>query len=307
MFESVPAGETSEVSYKMIAPVRGVHSQVTYRLSGGDPFGLLRLGRKKTGEYSMAVFPRVSGLQSFPIVPEGMLQVRETAEFARKGSGQDFLGVREYREGDSLKDIHWRSTARRGALVVKEYQKEISPTTGLVIHLASPRGSTVYHNSLEDGLRAVASLVNYCYAVGSPPVLIVPGEGGWVGLEPATLWSTLEVLAAYRPRQAGDWDLIGGLTLARHAVRGPGTLIVVSNGRPTELSKSLVSDYWGLDSCLVWVSEGSYQGADKGRRGAGEDEGELVEALRGALNLYVIEADRDIGSCLKEPATTIAE
>src|SRR5205823_4067005 len=40
----------------------------------------------------------------------------------RAGAGSELFGVREYRRGDSLRRIHWRSSARRGELVAREYE-----------------------------------------------------------------------------------------------------------------------------------------------------------------------------------------
>jgi len=54
------------------------------------------------------------------------------------GDAIEFVGTREYREGDPIKNIHWRSWARRGEPVVKEYQEEYFCRIALVLDTFLP-------------------------------------------------------------------------------------------------------------------------------------------------------------------------
>ena len=64
------------------------------------------------------------------MIPRFQWLPADSYEWGRKGIGQDYYGVREYVRGDSLRHIHWRSSARHGQLIVKEYQQEFRPTAG---------------------------------------------------------------------------------------------------------------------------------------------------------------------------------
>jgi uncharacterized protein (DUF58 family) len=50
----------------------------------------------------------------------------------RSGSGNELFGVREYRPGDPLRRIHWRSSARHGELIVREYEPPGVQTVGIL-------------------------------------------------------------------------------------------------------------------------------------------------------------------------------
>jgi len=82
-----------------------------------DPFGLCELGRSFTTVGHLTVIPQVVSLPS----------VRVAGEYAGSGDsrarsvavhGEDDAATREYRNGDDLRRVHWRSTARTGELMV---------------------------------------------------------------------------------------------------------------------------------------------------------------------------------------------
>jgi uncharacterized protein (DUF58 family) len=58
------------------------------------------------------------------------LQLRRAQQ---RGLGRDFESLREYREGDDLRDICWTATARRGSLVTRQYQTERSQPVWIVL------------------------------------------------------------------------------------------------------------------------------------------------------------------------------
>jgi uncharacterized protein (DUF58 family) len=102
-----------------------------------DPFGLERREPSLAGGGVLVVYPRLVELEQL---------FSETGTHARDGrrmllqrpSGFDLHSVRDYVEGDSLRKVHWRTTARRGHLMVKEL--EDSPREDVAVVLDAWRG-----------------------------------------------------------------------------------------------------------------------------------------------------------------------
>ena len=70
-----------------------------------------------------------------------------------RGLGRDFESLREYREGDDLRDICWTATARRGGLITRQYQTERSQAVWIVLDCGRLMRSRV-SNSPRTGIRA---------------------------------------------------------------------------------------------------------------------------------------------------------
>jgi uncharacterized protein (DUF58 family) len=88
-----------------------------------DPFGLERTRVDLPAQGALLVLPRIVELdvlfsESGPRAHDGRKLL------LRRPSGFDVHSVREYEEGESLRKVHWKSTARRGQLMVKELQDE---------------------------------------------------------------------------------------------------------------------------------------------------------------------------------------
>jgi uncharacterized protein (DUF58 family) len=93
------------------------------RLVSGDPFGLFRAERVFPAEHSMVVFPMIHEISSFisplGVLPGGQVIRRKALDITPHASG-----VREYVPGDPMKRIHWPTTARRGQIIVKEFEQD---------------------------------------------------------------------------------------------------------------------------------------------------------------------------------------
>jgi len=156
-----------------------------------DPLGFF-VSRKRSGDVEVAVaLPRFASLA-------GRVQTRElesSVASPRAGSGTEIFGVREYHSGDSLRRIHWRSSARHGELVVREFEPPGVQT--LVIYVdPSPRTSGV----ADQVARIAASEAWDCIREGGRVALWSPGLETWQGRD---LWGALDWLARY-PGVAGD-------------------------------------------------------------------------------------------------------
>ncbi len=93
------------------------------RLVSGDPFGLFRIERLFPTEHSLVVLPMIYEISSF-ISPPGLLPGGQVIRRKALDVTPHASGVREYVPGDPMKRIHWPSTARRGQLIVKEFEQD---------------------------------------------------------------------------------------------------------------------------------------------------------------------------------------
>lgn len=122
----LPAGRTALTSVERVYFKRGRHVVPAVEAVSGYPFGLARFTRPLTAPGGILVLP-----------PIGTIDVTQMRRWmTRSGTGDarvsrpsprhapadgDLRGVRPYRVGDSPRDIHWKSTARRRKLLVREY------------------------------------------------------------------------------------------------------------------------------------------------------------------------------------------
>jgi uncharacterized protein (DUF58 family) len=93
------------------------------RLVSGDPFGLFRTERAFPVEHSLVIFPMIYEISSF-ISPPGMLPGGQVIRRKALDITPHASGVREYVPGDPMKRIHWPTTARRGEIIVKEFEQD---------------------------------------------------------------------------------------------------------------------------------------------------------------------------------------
>lgn len=210
-------GATASVRYPLAPRVRGRHQlgPVTVRLA--DPLGLVEVSRMVAGSSSVLVRPTVLELH-------GLLGAVHTSA-AAGGDGGGFGGgdqsvqdslVRPYRDGDDLRTVHWRSTARRGELMVRP--QEHTRRTGTVVLLdvrpGAHRGSGPTA-SLERAITLAASTAEHLRAQGIP-VRLVTSDGVDLG-HGAQALDQLAVLGEGEQR-----NLVGATELV-----GPDTLLAV--------------------------------------------------------------------------------
>jgi uncharacterized protein (DUF58 family) len=308
-FRHLGRGVELEAEYEILAARRGVFEYADLSVSSGGTFGSTEVSRRIRVRSPLTVFPRIYPLSSFPFEPRSAAAPEEAFEWSRKGIGQDYFGVREYVRGDSLRHIHWRSSARQGLLIVKEYQQEFRPSTGLVVLLAEPAFGDVGTNSMEDGLRCAASILNYHQAMGIRPRLVLAGEATLEVLEEADLYQGLAALAGYRPVPASHALFTAdghaeALASAASELAPGSTLTVVTNAQVGSVAVMLESAA-PSDLSVVVVIDDSY--------GGDWDVGvELLEVARletpasREANLFVMTRGQEIGSCLSEPLRAIA-
>jgi len=158
VLERLGRRQASSVAYSVRADVRGRYEIGPLVIRLTDPFGLCELAR---------AFPSVDHLTVTPTVV-ALPPVRLTGEYTGTGDsrarsvavhGEDDAATREYRHGDDLRRVHWRSTARVGELMVRREEQPWESRATLVLdirkHAHKGEGPTA---SFEWAVSAVASI-----------------------------------------------------------------------------------------------------------------------------------------------------
>ncbi|KAA1417926.1 DUF58 domain-containing protein [Nocardioides humilatus] len=147
------------VSYQVRSDVRGRFEIGPLTIRIADPFGLVEIRRAVPGTAPLVVTPRTVALPRTPIVGGWSGSGEHRPQVFAAGSAED-VSVREYRRGDELRRVHWRSSARMGDLMVRREEQpwEARATVLLDNRLRAHRGQGL-GSSFEYGVVAAASLV----------------------------------------------------------------------------------------------------------------------------------------------------
>jgi uncharacterized protein (DUF58 family) len=147
------------VSYQVRSDVRGRFEIGPLTIRIADPFGLIELRRMIPGIAPLVVTPRTVVLPRIPVMGGWSGSGEHRPQAFAAGSAED-VSVREYRRGDELRRVHWRSSARVGDLMVRREEQpwEARATVLLDNRMRSHRGQGL-GSSFEFAVVAAASLV----------------------------------------------------------------------------------------------------------------------------------------------------
>lgn len=102
---------------------RGLFPLGPTKITSGDPFGLFTNSKLIPAIDNLVVLPYLARIQVLPS-PAGFLAGGRVTGRKSLETTPQAMGVRDYQPGDSLNQIHWRTTARKGQLMVKEFDQD---------------------------------------------------------------------------------------------------------------------------------------------------------------------------------------
>jgi uncharacterized protein (DUF58 family) len=134
-FLKIPEGKTQRTSYRHTFVKRGLYTLTGYRLATKFPFALFRKSRDVESALDVLVYPA-----RVPVPrPPPRAATRGDAIADRLGRRGEFFGLREGRPGDDRRDVHWKSSARSGRLLVREYEDELARRVVIGVDNALPQ------------------------------------------------------------------------------------------------------------------------------------------------------------------------
>lgn len=135
-FVRIPPRSQRTGRYHLRFPKRGRYRIGPARISSRFPLGIGERGQLMSDSASLIIHPAVGRL-----LPSWRRQQKELAEsvhrtFSRPGLFDDeFHRIREYRDDDNPRSIHWRSSARRGVLMIREHQQNRQADSLIILDL----------------------------------------------------------------------------------------------------------------------------------------------------------------------------
>jgi uncharacterized protein (DUF58 family) len=281
-------GSTLLARYVLAGVPRGRYRFEAVRAIFEDPFGLAHAESDLGSESTLLVYPRLVDLERLFSQNAGLSQAGGRV-LLRRTAGFDLHSVREYEQGESLRKVHWRTTAKRGMLMVKEL--EDTPHDEVAVLLDADARSVV-GDSFDVQVRAAGSIL-LAHAIrnrrsgltitSSPPETchVASFDGEWR--------RALELLAAAEPTGAEPLTRFLGrdASPAVHATE----LVAVTAGLDAGLADALLERAFARKpTSLVLVEAASFRpgGAPPGRDAA------LLRLQAGGVPVAVLRRGDDL-------------
>jgi uncharacterized protein (DUF58 family) len=125
--------EEVETSMRARFVARGLHHLDPFTAAAVAPLGLACGPRTSSDGVKVYVVPRIANVARLPLTIASKHQPGGVALASKAGESMDLLGVRPYRPGDAVRDLHARTWARTGKPAVREYQQEYFTRVGVVL------------------------------------------------------------------------------------------------------------------------------------------------------------------------------
>ena len=154
-------GHSGSLAYTVFPTIRGVHKLGPTHLQLSDPLGLFSFNTELAEATQVVVHPSPLPIRIGLSGGEGRIGVREREGKSQRGEGMEFHGVRAYHPGDSLRRVHWPTSARTGNLAVVEFERafEQDLVVGLDLRQGSHAGQG-RESTLEYAIKIAATLVD---------------------------------------------------------------------------------------------------------------------------------------------------
>jgi uncharacterized protein (DUF58 family) len=213
VFFSTGRDNPAQLTVQLEAARRGRYLLRGATVRSTDPLRLAATGAVAVPDQVLLVYPRFYSMAEF-IVPLGRrYQPGGIPLSSSTGDAIEFVGTREYREGDPVKNIHWRSWARRGEPVVKEFQEEYFCRIALILDTFLPRRPRADEAAaFEAAISMVASVADFFSRSEYIVDILAAGPDIYevsAGRSLAYLENILDVLACLEPCYEPPFQAIG--------------------------------------------------------------------------------------------------
>ncbi len=238
-FSYVPAGQTRERTYRVRLPRRGRYGFAVPTVSTRFPFGLFGRTIRSGSPDVLVVYPRLGRLtQQWLTRHHEWFEGTHRRENRHGRVSGDFYGVRPWRSGDSRRSIHWRSSARHGSLVVRQFEQHRNRDLAVLVDLWQPEHPRPEdRENVELAVSFAATVVaDACRRGGSSLLVSTTAQGSRDLRGPASALLVQGVMEELAVAEASAVDRLTDLLQRALAAVEPGTEVVLVTTRAIDVA-----------------------------------------------------------------------
>ena len=138
-FPAIRSGTSEDASYRVTLQNRGRYNLGPMKVSTSMPLGLIQVTKTFEQDAFLLVSPKIGSLSTAWSRHLEFKNDGGQKSARRRGNAEgDFYGMREYRNGDSLSRIHWRTSAKRDKLTVRQFEQRVNQDLVVILDLWCP-------------------------------------------------------------------------------------------------------------------------------------------------------------------------
>jgi uncharacterized protein (DUF58 family) len=248
-------------TYEGLCFKRGVYWVGPFTIIGSDPLGLFKKIKIVNISSRLTVYPRIFNVYYLTPFMKGIVTPRYGPRTSRRsGEYEEFYGIREYRQEDGLRKIHWPSSAKHNELIVRHFEQ--SGVHAITIVLDLKRESNLgfgKETTLEYAVKIAASLSKYFLDQGSIVQLLAFEDKPLMssfGRDPSHFFTILELLA--QVESSCSYSLGQVLTMLTGFIPPTSTLIVIRLDNDIEAAKASEQLIYHKNVSIIEVQLVSY-------------------------------------------------
>jgi uncharacterized protein (DUF58 family) len=202
-------GKITNVKLGLRCNKRGKYLLKGFRVESGFPFGILRSRQTFRQEQAILVYPTFRPLTQLRLPTGRRYQPGGVAMASKLGESFEYLGNREFRDGDNVRDIDWRATARLGRPIVREWVEEYMLRVAVILDTHAPNPGQA--ESFEHAVSLAAAVSDYMARQDYLVDLFAAGPNLYhltAGRSLAYLDQILEILACVEANPDEPFDVI---------------------------------------------------------------------------------------------------
>lgn len=177
MFLNLGPGEAREVPTEIVCARRGTYDLASISVATGDPFGFFRISKPLAQGGLLKVYPRLRDLDN-EVLPAYRRPGGHLTPSATHDDPSENERLREWRSGDSMRNIHWKQTVRQGAIIVKSMERAADTELALFVDMSLESYRQDRERRLEDLAVELAASLAFSRLKSNHPVRVFAGSSG---------------------------------------------------------------------------------------------------------------------------------
>ena len=161
VFPTLKRGQTARATLILKARKRGAYDLRGWRIETDFPFGLLVASRVWKSDSQLLVHPLWTPLQRLELPTGRRYQPGGVAMAAARGESLEYIGNRDFREGDDVRHVDWRATARLQMPIVREYREEYFLRAAVVLDTFAQENGGAQHEHFERAVSLCAAISDF--------------------------------------------------------------------------------------------------------------------------------------------------